>query len=74
MSDRPLECGKCGRDMEPGYLLDYTHGATAQSTWVEGPPVRSIWTWMNLKGREKLKVTTWRCTKCGYLESYARDE
>lgn len=72
MSDRELTCPKCGRAMEAGYVLDYTHGAMAQSSWVEGAPERSFWTGLKIKGHEKLPVTTYRCTHCGYLESYAR--
>jgi hypothetical protein len=72
MTDRLPECPKCGRRMEPGYVLDVTHGALAQSSWVEGAPERSIWTGLKLKGHERLPVTTYRCTGCGYLESYAR--
>ena len=72
MADRELTCPKCARAMEPGYLLDYTHGAMAQSAWVEGAPEPSFWTGLKIKGHEKLPVTTYRCTHCGYLESYAR--
>jgi hypothetical protein len=60
--------------MEPGFVLDRTHGGVAQSTWVEGAPVRSIWTGLKLKGHQRLQVMTYRCPKCGYLESYARPE
>jgi hypothetical protein len=60
--------------MDPGFVLDRTHGAVAQSTWVEGAPVPSIWTGLKLKGHQHLPVMTYRCPKCGYLESYARPE
>ena len=71
MSTRPPECPKCRHDMEPGFVLDITHGAMAQSSWVEGAPERSIWTGLKLKGHERVPVTTFRCPRCGYLESYA---
>jgi hypothetical protein len=57
--------------MEAGFVLDQAHGAVAQSSWVDGPPERSIWTGLKLKGHQRLPVTTYRCTACGYLESYA---
>jgi hypothetical protein len=73
MADRELTCPKCARAMEAGYLLDYTQDARmAQSSWVEGAPERSFWTGLKIKGREKIAVTTFRCSHCGYLESYAR--
>ncbi len=69
--DRVLDCAKCGRTMEPGFVLDLTHGGMAQSAWVDGAPEPSFWTGIKLKGHERLPVTTYRCPHCGYLESYA---
>lgn len=57
--------------MEAGYILDVAHGANLQSQWVEGPPDRSRWTGLKLKGRRKLPITTYRCSRCGFLESWA---
>ena len=62
---------KCGAKMEEGFILDNAHGGRLQSEWVEGEPERSVWTGIKLKGREHLPVTTFRCSRCGYLESYA---
>jgi len=73
MPDRALQCPKCGRPMDAGYVLDVTHGAMAQSSWVEGEPERSFWTGLKVKGHQRLPVLTYRCTGCGYLESYARE-
>lgn len=64
-------CQKCDARMEPGYVLDQAYGGMAQSAWVEGAPERSFWTGLKLKGRQRLPVTTYRCSRCGYLESYA---
>jgi hypothetical protein len=58
--------------METGFILDYTHGGVAQAAWVEGPPVKSFWLGINLKGKRRVPVETYRCPKCGVLESYAR--
>ena len=68
------QCPKCSGPMEEGFVLDNTYGAYVQSTWVEGPPVRSFWVGLRLKGREQVPVRTMRCEKCGYLESYAKAE
>ena len=70
-TERAPDCPKCGRSMESGFVLDLAHGAVAQSSWVEGAPVPSLWTGLKIKGHQRLPVTTFRCTKCGYLESYA---
>jgi hypothetical protein len=57
--------------MEAGFLVDHTYGTAAASEWVEGPVEASFWTGVKLKGRERRRVNTWRCLRCGYLESYA---
>jgi hypothetical protein len=57
--------------MQPGFVLDVTHGGSTQSSWIEGAPEWSTWTGLKLKGRTRLRVTTFRCPACGYLESYA---
>ena len=64
-------CAKCRTTMEPGFVVDHTYGATAQSEWVEGVPEPSFWTGLKIRGRDRLPVVTFRCPACGYLESYA---
>jgi hypothetical protein len=60
--------------MSEGFVLDRGHGnATAVQKWVEGEPERSFWTGLKTRGREMLVVSTWRCDRCGYLESYATE-
>ena len=65
------DCPKCGGGMAKGFIVDNTHGGSGVSGWVEGEPARSIWTGLKLRGRTKLELRTWRCRRCGYLESYA---
>jgi hypothetical protein len=60
--------------MEEGFVLDHSHGALMQAEWVEGPPKRSFWTGLTVRGTVRYNVTTYRCPACGYLESYARAE
>jgi hypothetical protein len=38
---------------------------------VEGAPERGWFRLLKLRGKRQLEVQTWRCTRCGYLESYA---
>ena len=59
--------------MEAGFVLDSTYGANLAAQWVEGIPIRSVWTGVKLKGRRKLPIVTYRCSKCGYLESFASE-
>ena len=66
-------CPRCGDSMEVGFLMDANFGKDyAEPTrWAEGEPVVSFWT--GVKNSIKRKVRTYRCTACGYLESYAND-
>jgi hypothetical protein len=61
--------------MEQGFVMDRGHYSTPnEQQWIEGDPVKSFWHGLQTKGREKLPVRTFRCERCGYLESYAQPE
>lgn len=68
---RAPTCPKCQATMGDGFIYDNTHGGRSVSAWVAGKPERSFWTGLKLKGRLHLCVETWRCARCGFLESYA---
>lgn len=68
---RTKHCPKCEGAMVDGFVVDKTHGGAAVETWVEGPPQKSIWVGLKLRGTTPLEITTWRCKRCGFLESYA---
>lgn len=68
---RNLSCPRCSGAMDPGFLVDEGYGTRAVPKWVEGEAQKSIWTGLKLGGREKLETRTYRCKRCGYLESYA---
>ncbi|MEL6613312.1 MAG: PF20097 family protein [Bacteroidota bacterium] len=75
MSERwHATCLRCGGTMEPGYLNGYTAGG-AVSRWISGPFALSKWTGFppGWKRRRKLHVQAYRCTECGFLDLYARD-
>jgi hypothetical protein len=57
--------------MESGYILDEGYGNQTVGQWFAREPERSIWAGLKLHGKTKLDVTTYRCKRCGYLESYA---
>ncbi len=67
-------CPKCQSTMKCGFMLDHTYGARTVGNWVEGEPERSIWYGVKLGGKKVMEVETWRCSKCGFLESYANKE
>jgi len=60
--------------MESGFVIDKVGNDPANAyapEWAEGVPKRSFWRGLNLAGRERHAVVTYRCSACGYLESYA---
>jgi len=60
--------------MEQGFVLDKTHGAQMVSQWVPGAPLKSFWVGTKAPGDDLVPIGTYRCSSCGYLESYARHE
>jgi hypothetical protein len=64
-------CPKCDGSMADGFIVDEGYGHYAVSTWHPGQPRKSIWTGIKRSKAEQLKISTRRCERCGYLESYA---
>jgi len=65
------QCPKCGGAMVDGFVVDHTHGGVGVASWVEGAPEKSFWLGLKLRGKRTLGIATWRCGRCGFLESYA---
>jgi hypothetical protein len=60
--------------MIDGFITDQGHGIIVVPSWVEGTPRKSAWVGVRLGGRARSDVTTLRCRRCGFLESFALDE
>jgi hypothetical protein len=58
--------------MEPGFIADVAYGQVLQGSWTAGTPVRRKFVggvkWRSASARP---IVTYRCTGCGFLESYA---
>ena len=63
------KCARCGGNMVQGVTIDHDQGMRGVSKWLEGSPVKG-WFGLKLGGRKPLEIETWRCGKCGILESY----
>ncbi len=63
-----LTCPRCSIGLQEGYLLDHEQHARTVTKWVEGPPEKSFWSGLSLKGRPRLAVVAYRCPRCGYVE------
>jgi hypothetical protein len=69
-----VTCAGCGGEMEEGFVLDRgSYGFPGEQQWVEGEKKRSFWTGLETEDRRLFKVMTYRCVRCGRLESYARE-
>jgi len=67
-----MNCLRCKGDMEQGFLLDHSHNSNFAGKWVKGSPERSTLSDAAVKTPVHTKeIVTYRCTACGYLESYA---
>lgn len=66
------ECPHCRGSVSKGFVIDRGDATRKVQKWVEGEPVRSFWLGLNTEGRDAYEVTTYRCDRCGYLESYAK--
>ena len=67
----PPKCGKCGADTLEGYIPDEDHNQYTPPIWVAGKPEFGIFGGAKIAGLETHTIRTFRCTKCGFLESYA---
>lgn len=78
MTNSTLSCLRCQGSMEPGFTVDNTYGGRLVSSWIAGEPVfgsifgKTLTGLARMKDRKAINTTTYRCTSCGYLESYAR--
>src|SRR5262249_10050908 len=68
-----LKCPKCSGLMEQGFVLDNTHGGNLVSHWARGAPLKSL-LFGTKRPEAQLPIGTFRCSSCGYLEAYAREE
>ena len=66
-----LKCLKCTADMKQGYVLEITDGSMSATKWIAGPPEKSFFFGTNIADREQYPIESFRCVRCGYLESYA---
>ena len=57
--------------MEQGFVIDEGYGSRTVTRWHRGEPQKSIFGTLKVSKKDALNVATYRCTRCGYLESYA---
>ncbi len=66
-------CPKCNGSMTKGFIVDHgDYGTSHVSTFQAGEPTKGFFGQLKQNKKEQFKVTTLRCNRCGYLESYAK--
>ena len=66
------DCPRCQGQMAKGLMIENKDGMACATKWLEGAGEKG-WFGLKLKGRKQLPVVTYRCGRCGFLESYAPD-
>jgi hypothetical protein len=74
MGELKNKCPKCDGRMVQGFVPDYSYGARLVSSWHEGPPKKSFWVRTKAPLSEGIPIGAFRCSNCGFLEFYSRDE
>lgn len=69
MRSRP--CSKCQGTMAEGFIATEKSSMPTVSSWIEGAPRKGWWGNVKTPGTP-IPIATWRCSRCGYLENYAR--
>jgi predicted nucleic-acid-binding Zn-ribbon protein len=67
----PTTCAKCGGSLSAGFIVDQGHGLAEASKWQDGEPKRVWYGGVRMSKDDQFGITTFRCDRCGYLESYA---
>ena len=75
MSTEAIQCPKCNGAMVQGFIFDRSDGGQRRViNWVEGAPDKAFWTVTKVPEEKCVPVGSFRCSLCGFLESYARPE
>jgi Domain of unknown function (DUF6487) len=74
MSTAKTLCPKCNSEMVQGFIVDFNLAGRMVSSWVEGAPEKSSWTGTKAPTEKCIPVGTFRCSGCGFIESYAQPE
>lgn len=77
MRTEAILCPKCNGVMVQGFIIDMKGAEfSTVSTWVEGAPGKPSWfgSIVPAPAEKCIPVGSFRCSVCGFLESYAHPE
>lgn len=67
-----LKCSKCSGEMQEGVVVDLNYAGILRSMWVEEHAEKSAGAVTAANSKRKIKTMTYRCSNCGFLDSYAK--
>lgn len=67
-----LNCSKCNGQMEEGVVVDLNYQGAIPSMWVEDRAGNGATSGGIDNHKRKVKTITYRCSSCGFLDSYAK--
>ena len=67
-----FNCSKCNGDMQQGLVVDLSYAGIIQSMWIEDQADSNVAPGTADKHTRKVKTITYRCSNCGFLDSYAK--
>ena len=67
-----LNCSKCDSYMQQGVVVDLSYAGILRSMWVEDQAENNVVAGIPDHHRRKVKAITYRCSNCGFLDSYAK--
>lgn len=70
----PTKCSKCGGEMAEGFVPVESQNLGGIATWLAGVPQFGFLGIVKTEGKAAHRIRTFRCLKCGLLESYAADK
>ena len=68
---RSHACPKCQSTMEEGFTLTGRDTYRRAAGWVAGPPRKNVLLGLKLP-HKPIDIQAWRCSRCGFLENYAK--
>jgi hypothetical protein len=77
MSAGTNRCPKCNGEMVQGFICGREGPNRVVSIWEEGAPEKVGWLFRQVRKvppDKRVPVGVFRCSACGFLESYARPE
>ena len=77
VNTKAILCPKCNDVMVQGFIPDFTGSKFCTvNNWVEGAPGKPTWfgTCVPVSPEKCIPIGTFRCSGCGFLESYAQPE